>query len=533
VEPAPPVVEAPAGTLKAQARSVDKQAPTAVTTFGAGGVITAAGALFVTNGVQKNDRVTVVGSTSNDRTWYVDSVVSETQVVVRPLSGLAALTVEAAAGTVSVRQGSHQIIIEDEATTSFGQILASGVAQIFGSGAIGDFLSSKVIWSIAPVGTHTYTLFLFENGISSGGEHEIFRGLSIYGGGIVIRHTVPAGLTTWNSQKEVVVATGAGGIDTGFLGAMIHITFEDATGSFSAGISVINIGTQGADRFGGRDSSAWIGVGFQTFEAASNAKLQVNVSLSAMICNQFMSLSRHSVARASLFHPSLALPALGNVNQISAAEIESCAIGGVPGIGYRALMRGLDANNLLITDSDAQSVVSVGSTAVEVVIGGLLKSPDVTTPTFLVFLANLVIQDPREDYTLAELFQFTVGSDEGHIRYTYNPRFVETVETTGAASPISGLSVEIFSINLVTLAEVSVFSGTTDADGRIGGGDGVVLERAFQVGLAGTPTQFNHRVLAEGGNFKATNQFMTMRSQQDVDFPMAPQQTDFEGEFNA
>lgn len=532
VEPSPPVVEVAAGGAMRQDRtdSPEKQTPTAATTFGAANTITAAGALFQTNSVAKNDRVIVSGSTSNDRTWYVQQVLSETQVIVRPLNGLAGLTVEAAAGTVQVRQGGHIIRVIDEATTSWTAIATAAAlgTSPFGSGVAADFITKVPIWqSISP----GYDLFLVENGLSIGNNYSFILNDSV--GGIAIIQNNVAGVTTWDSYREVVVATGNGGLSTrvGDTPPTLWVTVQDKSVGSAAGVTVINIGERGGDRYSAKNTSAWIGVNAGITPGAGSlddvvTKMKANMSGSLVICPLPLELSGGGDLVASVLSPAVTM----RINAVNVGILESTNIVGDE-TGFVALGPVGDFGNLLIAGSSAIGAVLFAN--VDVIVGGLLKGIDTNNPLWRVGggTTDMTALNPREDYTPDELF-LALGSSTCKIHYTYNPRFVVDDAVTGIPIPLVGLSVEILSVNETTSVETSVFSGVTDAGGHLSAGAGVVLERATRVRTLGN-TFFSHRIIAEGTNLVAVNAVIQMRAEIDTDFPMLPQQTDFEGEFSA
>lgn len=83
--------------------AAESQSSVAITAFTVSSntyIIEAGTATFVTNNVQKDEEVTISGSTSNDGTYTVKRRISETKIEVNET-----LTAEAAAGNVSVSRG--------------------------------------------------------------------------------------------------------------------------------------------------------------------------------------------------------------------------------------------------------------------------------------------------------------------------------------------------------------------------------------------------------------------------------------------
>lgn len=524
-----PTNEAPQGTAQRIGVEIIKQGSTAVTTFGAANTITCAGALFMTKNVRKNDRVVILGSTSNDRAWYVQSVISETQITVRPLNGLAALTVEAAAGNLSVRQGQHAIEIVDEATTSWSALASATFGGgSLGSGVAADFFTYTTFWQR---GANSHSLCLIENGL--GGE-------ALQGGGgqgaIRVVITVSTGVTDWTSEKEVVVNTADRGPSASNVRPAITVGFEDRTVGADAGLFTLDIGRRGSDRFAASRGSYWFGVypgsTKQTTPVVQTDHMVVRVSGSVVLDDEQVNMQRGSELVASLFGPTLSAPS----SSISAATpdtlVESCIITasdivGNASAGLAATDPGQDGDNNLITDQDqAGGLVFTGATPV--VLSGLLKSGDVISPMYQVFSSLAEALDPREPYTTAELFQVIGGSDSGAVKYTFNPRFVHDV--SGVPTPVVGLFVELIEINEATSGETSVFTGTTDAGGLLNAGAGVILERELRTNSSNVSK--SHRIIVEGLNWRAINQVFRLVSRVSGDFLVLPQETDFEGEFS-
>jgi hypothetical protein len=93
-------------------------AATPIASFDDVDIVSVTGATFVSDGVRKGQSAVIAGSTSNDGTYTILSVLSETQLVVD-----ATLTVEPAAGTLEVTdlgRFSLNIAAADSATLDFG-----------------------------------------------------------------------------------------------------------------------------------------------------------------------------------------------------------------------------------------------------------------------------------------------------------------------------------------------------------------------------------------------------------------------------
>jgi len=206
--------------------------------------------------------------------------------------------------------------------------------------------------------------------------------------------------------------------------------------------------------------------------------------------------------------------------------------------GILALGPGVSYGNASLAQSGKiGAIVDFSGSGAIATIEGLLKSDTVTLPLWQVFGIGMHVLNPRVDYSDAELyFIFNVPGSEGSRLYTWDPRFVARDAVAGAPSPIQGLSVRVLEVDDVSHAETEITGSpfTTDVNGRISGvevdRDGINLRRSL---VTGTSTQtFSHRVVIEGGNYRAVNELITLSSRFEADFPVDVQQTDFEGELN-
>lgn len=117
---------------KISALAADSQSATAITgAFTASGIVTAAGAQFATNRVSIHDTATIAGSTSNDGTYPVVSLTSDTVIVLD-----ATFTPEAGTGTVTVSRGAEwwELHLEEADTSA----LSLGSRDYYCSFLLGD-----------------------------------------------------------------------------------------------------------------------------------------------------------------------------------------------------------------------------------------------------------------------------------------------------------------------------------------------------------------------------------------------------------
>lgn len=90
------------------------------TGFPGGNLIDAAGATWITDGAAVGDGVSITGSTSNNGTYILVAINSETQIEVYP-----AITAEAAAGSVLLGRPNHTLVITDETTPTASSIVTA------------------------------------------------------------------------------------------------------------------------------------------------------------------------------------------------------------------------------------------------------------------------------------------------------------------------------------------------------------------------------------------------------------------------
>ena len=498
---APAVTADPvAGTVQVCFDATTKQVATPVTAFPATpGQVTAAGAnfanLFGTGLVQKNDRCYVIGSTSNDGAWWVDSVVDANNLIVRPLNGQPALVSEAVPGgtTIQVVQGCHELEILDEAAADLLQAwINNAVDPNFGSGVGGpggDFI--EYLWT----------------GNFFGSPHARYAFLE--GIGVVRIQQSGATATTLDLSDHSVISKQMAGDFCVFqsLGA-------------TALVSTIRLGrSQGTDRYGVSHSTALYGFVFgEDFDsqwASTKTRLKIE-SYGSLWRGRTSGRDTHppgTIMRGSIF--------AGSQQVKSTAEIEShvewttnfgLIWGGAP-----------DAANILFGDSNNLG----GSFDPGVVIEGLLKSDAVASPMLTIFTGDVTLLNSREDYGLTGLIQGAAAK----VRYTWNPRFVERDAAGVTGSPIGGLIVRVFDVRESTGGEsqpygasFTTISGGGSA-GRINGGAGLDLLREDL-----TAGFYSQRITVEGAGYRAINMVITMRSKLDVDVPVDFLRPDLEEE---
>jgi hypothetical protein len=517
-----PNAETAAGTIQRWEENTAKLGPVTVTNFLASNVITAAGATFITDKVQKNDRAIITdsggpqGGGANDGAWYVDSVDSETQLTVRPMNGQANVVVMAGSGaSIYVRQGNHRLWIQDESSITLSSMLANTIplpqqapaSDSFCSGVIGDFLEERALMS--------KILYL------------------VQGIGSIQMVNTGATNTVWNSLDEIVVNLNKR--KTGTQGCNIQWADPNALATQSE----FNKGTaDGGDRYSADQGSVWIGFGQSKITEPTAFAYTTKITESRYgsyedTTNEDGTGSDNFAGIIKFYH-SIIRPLLTLVS--GTGHVLENPIVYPTGLNVEEVPTGIDLKNFALTKSLSNvPIVHIGAD-IRVPIEGLRLSDLISSGIWNLLNVIWDVLNPKEDYDESLLFG-AVTSGEGRKSYTFNPRFVTRNSVGGVPSLIQGLSVQIFSINETTTAEVSLGSWSTDANGRLSGietdRDGINLQRQINNGVA---TDYSHRILVRGVDsvtgiaFKARNERFVMRTELDIDFAMDILQPDYEGE---
>lgn len=471
------------------------------------------GALFITNGVWRNDRAIVSGTTTSGNMggWPIAEVLSEDMIVVRPPDrgvGMSAAT----DGILTVRQGFVHVatsgIVSDEVlgwgptfSLSGNLPLPGPNGDYQGAGNLRDYIRARPFQQDEAA----RTLVLIE-GVA----------------GIVLSGISGLSGLTWPHLDHIVIShrTALSGNTTGNL---THFTLTQP-GAATAPLTPIRMdfgqNTFG-DRFTCEQPSVAIGLNWTSLDA--NAAFWVNSFFGSYVdrttpINVFR-LSSGTSGVGSIFRAGFQ-PRTG-------AMAESCVGIGDGGAGYSPL--GIaDAKNILLAKGTQNPNVSNAGTILE----GLILASGFTALITTTFSSGdpMMILDPRVDFDISVYCaNLLTGTTEK--RFTFNPALVSSDDTPDT-TPISGGYVEIFEVNTATKAETQVFSGFTDIGGRINGGSGYRMRRQF-LDADEVLTNFSHRMTFQGGGFRlhrfdlfalsgAFNQNITITR-------VAP---DYEGEFD-
>ncbi len=507
----------PVGNVYCSVPGNVKQAATAITAYPGAGQVTCGGATFITNRCQKNDRVVVTGAPTNDRSFFIDSVDSETQLTVRPLNGSAGMIAEAFAGTVEVRQGGHHVHILDEAAPTMAGVYGGAVDAAFGSGVVTDFIETY------PIIGDDYVAWIFE------------------GIGAVIFEQTGATLSDFVSTKELVV-------NRNRTEGMMSLWSWGAT----AGISTVTLGAQPAiDDYAANSGSFWFGLSTNITQNSTPreetwTRLLYKLYGSALISGgAYIALPRDSEYHVSLqAGAGITLPSMfrGPGGKVSG----SSAYGAW---AFSTLDTGLEAEQLIGADSTGSSFISGGIG--EVTIEGYRKSSAVSTPAFNIGAAStLIVLNPQEDYGYAEMFVTSGVLSRGDVRFTWNPTFIKNIvdEWAYGTSPIENLEVHIYERDEdnhgfyvmhagYTFVEHEIAGSpfTTDANGQLNAGAGVDLRRhTTWSGLSGvgwsifSTQNVIHRITVDGASWRHLEQLLLMSERRDTEVAVDPAGTDFE-----
>ena len=516
VQPTPPNLGGPGA---ATGQGIDRGATErkggvdAVTAYPATNQLTAATATFVTDGVRPNDHVVIGagGTTTNEGTFVVASVIDETNITVRGNPLTAAVPV---GDTVTIYRAHNVIIIEDETAATMAAIIAG-------------LTFFQANWGIAT--DYITALGVAGAGIAAGvGEAYTIDGVLEYR----LVSTTGATVTELNIENEVWInpRSGEGGftnISTAFFNG------EVISGSVASPM-LVNIGTRAGDTLSGRDGSMLYGIHVGNFGTTRVGADDLNVMMWGSACkvervggNSFASIDGASELLTSIIMgQALSWPT--NLGSAGILVVES--LSHITEQGFGVFRGDADISNLVLNAPVGQFLAS----APNAVVAGLLKSDVSAQPLFAFFgSSGARFLNPREDYPLSELgAEFFPGTSPDFGKsYTFNPRFVsrDTVGNTG--SPISGLIVEISEINETTQVATAVTGSpfTTDANGQINSGAGVELDRQKLVST--TIRDFSHRLEVEGAGFRRIDQVVQITEPFSADVAVDFLQPDFEEEF--
>lgn len=493
---------------RSTARTLGATAVTSVTVLGSGlAVIRVVGANFVTNGVQPSDRVPLSGSSisAHNGAWIVVSVLNEDEILVTAPDGGTGMTGEAVGtGTISARHGLYTMSITAEAALSWQRLLDVGVpengpsggAPFFAPSPISVLIRKELVGGFNTTGFNTRTLF------------------RMYGlGTISIDQSGLGTPSTWNSQNEIAI--NARNALPGSGGALLSTRFAFLnTGSWGVG-NTLNffLGSQPGNRFSAADGSCWLG--FFTASAQFNAGVaHFHVFGSTMDHVDNITILGDGDVAASIIRPVL---------QAWAGLVESVVAYGREGFAGNGAG---DQNNILVASQALGSSVSGTGT----VITGLLLSDQVLSPHLNNISGGLVtVLNPREDYDLALIARNLTAGSVVEKQYTFNPTFA--AQDSLLPTPINGLTVTVEELNDALPIPVLVFSGTTNAQGRLNGGLGLQLRRQL-LNNGNVVSSYSHRLTIQGAGFRLVRLLFQLvaRAENTVTIPrILP---DYEGELS-
>jgi hypothetical protein len=465
---------------RAATKTLSATAITSTTTS----TIVVTGANFITNQIVRGDRLVVYNSASNDESYLISSVDSETQVTVVLASTLATtpLTAGGASGSIQVHHGYARINVIDEATPNFTALVAA--LSFFGTTepmAIG--------WTL----------------------------IRLYGiGRINVRQTTGATKSDWTSTKEVVLSMKAHST------AVLPIPFDFITDNSSSLTNTITIGTVGSDQKSVQESAVWYG--FVPGDSAVNADV-IDVQIyGSWISAQTPRIAIGggevvgSVSRHGVFEPGVF--GVGDADLQSTVTVSDSF--GAIGFGTPS-----STENLLVAKSSPGFLLGA-TTRIE----GLLLGADSTSPLFQLLSSNVEVLNPREDYAFSDLFQF-FGNNTAIKSYTWDPTFIER-ETR---LPIIGATIQLYAVNAGTGAEFFVGSITTDSNGKISGVTPDGRDGLNLAAVSRTPTipetNWLYRVVVLQSGFAIYNTVFKLVRRTEVDITLDILRPPFEGEYVA
>ena len=441
-------------------------APAAFSTVGATNLITGGGAQnFVTSGVRRGDRVIIAGGGQNQGAVYVRAVLSPTLLAIDTVGGAAwavgAITTE----TVAVRAGLHRIVSTDEAALDWAEILTVATL-VQGAGMVGDptVLERRNVVT-ATVGQQRF--------------RTILHGLSR----LVLGQTSGALATVFTSVDEIVApgklpATGTGvvnnRIDAPTPSALSEVVFGSRKG-------------QTDDLSFGEGACWW---GFTTLISDVTAgRLKVSNYGSMVDPGDGVTFEFGNGNLLGMLYKGVFSGGGGTIRNVLLADKITAAL--IPTSGFVA------SQNVTIGSSAATGFL-VGTAS----IGGLLLGAAVTLPLLvLAGVSSVNADNPGADRDITDFFTISGGSANGFKRYQFNPRYVTASPFGTTADPIENLLVEVWSLDG---GEALIFSGLTNAAGRLNSGAGVTFIRQ-SIGAGDIVVDFIVRVIARGPGYRMSN----------------------------
>ena len=499
-----PNPEAAAGNAARVNRNFAKGGTDNITAYPAAAQVQCATATFQTDNVQKNDRVIIQGTAGpqggagNNGAFWVDSVVSQTTLAVRPLNGEAALNVGIPiAGTVQIRQGGHRIIVTDQAGPFDFADIANNMVPLtqqapgtsdFASGVAGDFASVETFKN----GTRDLVEFL--------GIHYIL----LYS---------PTTAMVFRSLNEIAVFKNWLGPTGG--GNFAHTTL----GTFPVQTITTEFGGDagGGDRYTADDGSAIINL---------LAEVQGYVEMRGCYWDGAGAFSvpgnQSGFLGSSIIRPTLQAQAGSTVDHETIIVFDA---GGV-----YTLTGGVTYRNLSIAQQTTLAYLANFGPVVVIPIEGVLIGDQTLAGIWGLFNVEVNVLNPRADYPNSILWGTILSGGIGRKTYTWNPTCLER-DYTGAEDPepIEDLWIEIQTLYLGSPIAIVIYQ--TDSNGRISGvetdRDGVNLirtykDQTFDLG-------FTHRIIIEKAGYRAQNFEIEIAQELNYDHFIDAMRPDYQG----
>lgn len=354
----------------------------------------------LTNDVVPGDGLTIASSTNNNGQYMISAVLAEQEVVVR-----AALTASGADGTGQGDVGVHTLNIQDEATIDWSTI-ATQIAR------------PEVVREVPMAGEADYRFTLFAHLLAN----------------IAISTTGMGSSVTWSSEREVAC----------YRQVNDSTPWRAAFGSGDPGDFTLNLGrvaTGGSGRDAVQDGSVWIG--FDSAGAGANYVNQWRGSfVAAAQDSDMVGGGNDGLYFHCLLYGDMRITNTNNeIQSVSNPSLD----GGLALIGSTDFMADFT--------QCASGVTAAQVLGAPVTATGVKLATGFAEPWVYVFLQNFTVLDPKEDYTMTQLFQTRAGTF-GLKSYTYNPTFTLGYPAMGEFVPANGVRVQIFQVNVDRTIEV-------------------------------------------------------------------------------
>jgi len=470
-------------------------------------VVQVSGANFLTNEINRNDRVALSGATisGNNGGWYVQDVLAEDLLVLRPPDRGAGLASQfPGTGNIEVRRGLHLFSVTLSGNEAFrwsalnvsGLLPASGASLFQGSGELRDYIKQRSVGANTAAPRRLVAL----EGTSN--IQFLCSGLS--------------GLS-FESQDEIVcLIRDTLSPSTG--GNMTRTALNFNSAGNPASPVRVNLGTNPfGDRYSVVSGSVWVGIQIPANQIGAPALFSLFGSYFDSVSDVLFNMGSTTSGVGSVFRPSLTTQ--------TGSLLESMIVYGTVGLNPQGAA---DLANVLVgSNTTTGGISTAGATMTGLILASGVLQP-MTGTTFATGIAYVV--DPRIDFDLSIYF-FNLFSGTMEKLYTFNPRFVSLDSPSAAGQPISGLYAELYEVDEFSLAQTLVASGFTGSDGRLNGGAGHLLRRQ-ELDAGEVSNLFFHRLVLQGGGFRLINQAFQLAARAVADITVARIAPDYEGEYD-